>query len=180
MVIERRTIYLAAFAIVAIYFLIWPVWRAQFPLEIWPTESWSAYFDMAAAHGRAIYPASDALIANNYPPLSFYAIGGLARLLDADPITLGRALSVVALLAIGLEIALAVVALGGSRVFGAIGGLWFVATMAHVSTNYVGAGDPQLAGQAVMGAGLVWFIVRDRAGRSCLGPLLVMVVAGFW
>jgi hypothetical protein len=52
--------------------------------------------------------------------------------------------------------------------------------MAHVSTNYVGANDPQLAGQAIMGAALVWFLARDRADRSCLAPLLLMVVAGFW
>ncbi|MGP8124127.1 MAG: hypothetical protein ACLP8B_26860 [Xanthobacteraceae bacterium] len=179
MAAQRRAIYLAAFALVALYFLVWPVWRAQFPLEIWPTESWSAYFDVAAAHGRSIYPSPDQLIVNNYPPLSFYAIGALARAFG-DPIAVGRVLSIVALLVLGAEIAFAVVMLGGSRLYGAIGGLWFVAVMAHVSTSYVGASDPQLAGQAIMGAGLVWFVARDRAGRSCLPPLLLMVCAGFW
>ncbi|MDR3469278.1 MAG: hypothetical protein P4M07_25395 [Xanthobacteraceae bacterium] len=180
MVPSRQAIYLTAFAVVAVYFLVWPLWRAQFPLEIWPTESWSAYFDVAAAHGRPIYPSPDLLIANNYPPLSFYVIGTLARLLACDPIALGRVLSVVALGAIGIEIALAATLLGAGRAWGAVGGLWFVAIMAHVSTSYVGASDPQLAGQAIMGAGLVWFIARDRAGRSCFGPLLLMVAAGFW
>ncbi|WP_221935142.1 hypothetical protein, partial [Brevibacillus sp. LEMMJ03] len=121
----------------------------------------------------------DQLIANNYPPLSFYAIGWLARLFG-DPIAVGRVLSFVALGAVGIEIALAVAALGAGFAWGGVGGLWFVAIMAHVSTNYVGASDPQLAGQAIMAAGLVWFIARDRAGRSCIGPLLLMVVAGFW
>lgn len=179
MATRRQAIYLGAFTIVALYFLIWPVWRAQFPLEIWPTESWSAYFDVAAAHGGTLYPSSDQLIANNYPPLSFYAIGWLARAFG-DPIAIGRVLSIVALGAVGIEIALAAAALGAGLAWGAIGGLWFVALMAHVSTSYVGASDPHLAGLAIMGAGLVWFIARDRAGRSCIGPLLVMVVAGFW
>lgn len=179
MATPRQAIYLAAFAVVALYFLIWPVWRAQFPLEIWPTESWSAYFDAAAAHGGTIYPASDQLIANNYPPLSFYGIGWLARLFG-DPIAVGRVVSVLALGALGVEIALAAAALGAGLAWGAVGGLWFVALMAHVSTSYVGASDPQLAGQAIMGAALVWFIACDRAGRSCLGPLLLMVFAGFW
>src|SRR5258708_497815 len=31
------------FGCFAIYFLIWPIWRAQFPLEIWLTEGWNAY-----------------------------------------------------------------------------------------------------------------------------------------
>ena len=64
MAAPRQAIYLTAFAVVAVYFLIWPAWRAQFPLEIWPTESWSAYFDVAAAHGRTIYPPQDQLVAN--------------------------------------------------------------------------------------------------------------------
>jgi len=179
MATPRPAIYLAVFALVAVYFLIWPVWRAQFPLEIWPTESWSAYFDVAAVHGGTLYPAPDLLIANNYPPLSFYAMGWLARLFG-DPIAVGRVVSVLALGAIGVEIALAVAALGAGLAWGAVGGLWFVAIMAHVSTNYVGASDPQLAGQAIMAAGLAWFIACDRAGRSCLGPLVLMVAAGFW
>lgn len=179
MAAPRQAIYLTAFAVVAIYFLIWPAWRAQFPLEIWPTESWSAYFDVAAAYGRTIYPPQDQLVANNYPPLSFYVMGALARIFG-DPIAIGRVLSFVALVALAVEIALAVVALGGAAAWGAIGGLWFVAIMAHVSTNYVGSSDPQLVGQAIMGAGFVWFIARHRAGRACLGPLLAMVVAGFW
>ncbi|GAH71182.1 unnamed protein product, partial [marine sediment metagenome] len=33
--------YFGVFGLVAGYFLIWPVWRAQFPLEIWPTEGWN-------------------------------------------------------------------------------------------------------------------------------------------
>ncbi len=31
-----------------------------------------------------------------------------------------------------------------------------------------------------MGAALVWFLAREKAGRSALPPLLLMVLAGFW
>ena len=45
---RRLAIYVAALAILVVYFLIWPVWRAQFLIEIWPTEAWNAYFQDAA------------------------------------------------------------------------------------------------------------------------------------
>lgn len=175
----RAWVYFGVFALVASYFLIWPVWRAQFPLEIWPTEGWNAYYQDMGARWLSVYPAPDALIVNNYPPLSFYAIGQLANLFG-DALYVGRALSIVGLLAVAVEIALAARLLGASLAWGAVGGLSVVAVMAHNFLNYVGADDPQLAGQAIMGAALVWFLARDRAGRSCVGPLLLMVLAGFW
>jgi hypothetical protein len=89
---RRLAIYVAALAILVVYFLIWPVWRAQFLIEIWPTEAWNAYFQDAAAAGRTLYPAAEDLIGNNYPPLSFYAIGYLGALLG-DNLFVGRAVS---------------------------------------------------------------------------------------
>lgn len=171
--------YLGVFGVVAVYFLIWPAWRAQFPLEIWPTEGWNAYYQDMGARWLSVYPKPDALIVNNYPPLSFYAIGQLANLFG-DALYVGRALSIVGLLAVAVEIALAARLLGASLVWGGVGGLSVIAVMAHNFLNYVGADDPQLAGQAVMGAALVWFLARQRAGRSSVGPLLLMVLAGFW
>jgi len=52
--------------------------------------------------------------------------------------------------------------------------------MARNSTTYVGANDPQLAGLAIMGAGLVYFISLCRRDQSPTPALLLMVVAGFW
>ncbi|MCP3477573.1 hypothetical protein NLM33_46300 [Bradyrhizobium sp. CCGUVB1N3] len=166
-------------AVLASYFLIWPVWRAQFPIEIWFTESWNAFHQDAAAAGLGLYPGADQLIVNNYPPLSFFVVGGLGKLFG-DSLFVGRALSIIGLLAIAVEIVLAVRMLAGSLLAGAVGAMWFVAIMAHNATRYVGANDPQIAGQAIMGAALVWFLHRDKAKASPLPPLLLMVLAGFW
>lgn len=166
-------------AVLAVYFMIWPIWRAHFPIEIWFTESWNAFHQDSAAAGLPLYPGAGELIVNNYPPLSFFVVGGLGRLFG-DSLYVGRALSLVGLLALAIEIALAVRILVGSLAAGAIGALWFVAIMAHNAALYVGANDPQIAGQAIMGAALVWFLSRNRAGRSPLPPLLLMVLAGFW
>jgi hypothetical protein len=176
---RRLAIYIAVLAVLVVYFLIWPVWRAQFLIEIWPTEAWNAYFQDAAAFGGRLYPQADALIGNNYPPLSFYAIGYLGQLFG-DNLYVGRAVSIVALLALTVEIFLAVRILAGGVTGAAVGALWYAAITAHSSELYVGTNDPQLAGEAIMGAGLVWFLVRDRDRRSALAPLLLMVAAGFW
>ncbi len=178
---EYRTfVYLTLLWLAAAWFLAWPIWRAQFLIEIWPTEAWNGYFQDAAAGGLPLYPAVDGLVSNNYPPLSFYAIGLLGKGLGIDNLFVGRAVSMIALLAIAIEIFLAVRVLVGGRAGAAIGALWYVAIMARNQTIYVGANDPQLAGEAIMGAGLVWFLLRCRAGRSPVPALLVMVVAGFW
>src|SRR5262245_43605449 len=52
----RSTLYLAGLGLVAVYFLVWPIWRAQFPLEIWYTEGWNAYLQDAAGALSKLYP----------------------------------------------------------------------------------------------------------------------------
>jgi hypothetical protein len=91
---------------------------------------------------------------NNYSPLSFYAIGYLGRLLG-DNLFVGRAVSVVALLALTVEIFLAVRILTSGVTGAAIGALWYAAIKAVSSELYVATNDPQLAGKAIMGAGLL-------------------------
>jgi hypothetical protein len=166
-------------AVVTAYFLIWPIWRAQFLVEIWFTEAWNAYYQNAAAAGLKLYPAAGQLIVNNYPPLSFYAIGYLGKLFGSS-LFAGRALSIIAVLGIGVEVYLAVRILVGSAVGGVLGAMWYVAFMARSLTTYVGANDPQLAGEAIMGAALVWYLARDQAGKTTVPALMLMVVAGFW
>jgi hypothetical protein len=176
----RTFVYLALLSLAAAYFLAWPIWRAQFLIEIWPTEAWNGYFQDAAAAGLPIYPAPDGLVGNNYPPLSFYAIGLLGKALGIDNLFVGRAVSLIALLAVAIEIFLSVRVLVGGRAGAAVGALWYLAMMARNQTTYVGANDPQLAGEAIMGAALVWFLWRCRAGQSPVPALLLMVVAGLW
>ena len=169
----------ALLAVVAAYFLSFPVWRSQFLIEIWFTEGWNAYFQDAAARGESIYPAASSLLVNNYPPLSFYAVGLMSGLLG-DSLFVGRALSISALIVTAIEVFACTRVLAGGRTGPLIGALWYVAIMSHNFTSYVGVNDPQLAGEAIMGAGLYWFLARERSGGAVLMPLLVMVLGGFW
>jgi len=97
-----------------------------------------------------------------------------------DPLYVGRALSILGLLTVSVEIFLCVRLLTSRTTGAVIGALWYVAIMCHNSEIYVGANDPQIAGEAIMGAALVWFIARDDAGMSPVLPLLLMVMGGFW
>src|SRR5258708_35612368 len=93
------------------------------------------------------------LVANTYPPLSYFLIGGLGRLFG-DPLYVGRALSLLATLGIGAAAAGATRWLGGSKAAALLGGFWFVATMARVFEIYVGMNEPQILALSAMAAAL--------------------------
>ena len=167
-----------ALAALAALFLVWPVWRAFLPLEIWGNEGWNAYHADAAMRGAELYPPPGGLVANNYPPLSFYIVGALSRVFG-DALYVGRALSILATLGIGVAASVAVRQFGGSRAASLIAGFWFVATMARFFDYYVGMNEPQLLGQVIMVWGLVWLLKRHATGRPVEPAVLVMVAAGF-
>ena len=174
-----QSILIWSIAVLAALFLVWPVWRAFFPMEIWGNEGWNAYHADAAMRGAAqLYPPTDGLIANNYPPLSYYVLGWLGQLFG-DPLYAGRAVSILSTLAIGAAAASVVRQFGGSRAGALLAGFWFVATLARFFEFYVGMNEPQLFGLAVMSAGFAWFWKRRADGRAVEPAVLVMVLAGF-
>lgn len=170
----------AVLAALAGYFLVWPLWRLGFPIEIDINEGFNSYLADAAMGAGPLYPPPGTLTVNNYPPLSFYVTGGLARLTGIDALYVGRTLSLLAVTALGVLIAATVRLLGGGVAGAAVGGLWFVAIMARSYAGYVGMDDPQLAAHALMMAALVWFLWSENTGRALIPAVLAMVVAGFY
>jgi hypothetical protein len=166
-------------ALLTVYFMVWPIWRTGFPIEIAQNEGWNAYFADAAMGAAPLYPPTDTLIVNNYPPLSFYMVGGVAGVFG-DALYVGRVLSLLAIVVLGGLIAKVITQLGGGRAGAAIGGPWFVAVMARSFSRFAGMNDPQLVGHAMMVTALAWFLARDARGKSAVPPILLMVVAGFY
>jgi len=174
-----QTVLIWSIALLAALFLVWPVWRAFFPMEIWGNEGWNAYHADAAMRGAAqLYPPTDGLVANNYPPLSYYVVGWLGRAFG-DPLYVGRAVSIVSTLFIGGMAAVIVRRFGGSRAGALLAGFWVIATLVRFFEFYVGMNEPQLFGLAVMSAGFAWFWKRRAEGRAVEPAVLVMVLAGF-
>ena len=170
---------LTVLAILTAVYAAWPLWRAVFPLEIDVDDIWNAYNADAAFGPRALYPPADALIANNYPPLSFYLIGFLSRL-TFDAVYVGRALSFLAVTVASVSVALCVRQLGGNAKSALLAALWFLGTMVRFYDGYVGKNDPQLPAVALATVALCWFLARHRKGRAVEPAILLMVVAGFY
>lgn len=170
---------LVVLALLAAYFLVWPLWRLPFPIEIAQTEGWNAYH-ADTAFSAGLYPAPDSLVVANYPPLSFLFVGALQYLSGFDALYIGRVLSLIATLGTGALIWRVVMQLGGGRVAGAIAGIWFVATMTRSFHHYIGANEPQIVAHLVMTAALLWFLAREQREATLEGPVLLMVLAGFY
>jgi len=164
--------------IMAAWYFLWPAYRVFLNVEIDTNEGWNAYFADAAMGRMPLYPSAEKLITNNYPPVSYYIVGGLGRLLG-DPILAGRLLSLTAVLAIGAMVAVAILALGGDRAGAGVGAAFFGATMSHFCERYVGMDDPQMLAQALMAIGFAGFLRAEARNRSCLAPVLLMGFAGF-
>jgi hypothetical protein len=166
------------FFFLAAVFLAWPVWRLGFEFEINRNEPWNAWFADAVLNGAPLYPGADELIANNYPPLSFYLVA-LASKLTHDTIIAGRLISLASTFVLALSAGLCVRALGGSRIAAAFGAGLLLATFSRFCLRYVGVNDPTLLALALMGLGLAFFLFRQRAGRAVEPAIALLVLAGF-
>jgi len=175
---RRVSIMIGCLALLTALATLWPVYRAFLNIEIDINEGWNAYYADAAMGRMPLYPSAHQLIANNYPPLSFYIVGGLGRLIG-DPVLAGRLLSLAAVLVIAWGVFRAVRLLGGDATSAGIGALFFGATMCRFFTGYVGMDDPHLLAQAVMTVGFVAFLQARSRDRGYALPILLMVVAGF-
>jgi len=160
--------------VIAVWSFTWPVYRAFLNIEIENNEGWNAYFADAAMGKMPLYPSADQLITNNYPPLSFYIVGLVGRLVG-DPVLGGRLLSPIAVVAIAVAIALSVRRLGGSSLAARISAAFYVATISRFYVSYAGMDEPQLLGEAVMAFGFLGFLIARSNDRGFVGPVLVMV-----
>ncbi len=163
---------------IAILSFIWPAYRAFLNIEIENNEGWNAYFADAAMGKMPLYPSANELITNNYPPLSFYMVGLIGRLVG-DPVLAGRLLSLVAVIAIATAIGLSVRRLGGTKVAAAVSAAFFVAMMSRFFLSYVGMNEPQLLGEAIMAFGFLGFLAARSKDRGYVQPVLIMALAGF-
>lgn len=170
----------AVFWAAAIFYGAWLIWRAFLPLEIDYDEAWNAWQAQVAIGGaQPLYPGPDALITNNYPPLSFYLLGMGARVTGIDLILLGRLVSLLGLGACAGAVAVIVRQLGGSRPAAGLGAAWYLATMVRHCSGYVGMNDPTLLALGMMAWALALFVHRHQTGRSTDVAVLLMVAAGF-
>jgi hypothetical protein len=161
-------------------------------------EGWNAYWAQVASSGGPLYPAVDSPISNNYPPLSFYIVGGLGKLLG-DNIFAGRLLALVSLVVIAADIFIwlcsvrfarsdrfspgtareAVTAVDQfSRGSAAFAALLFLAAFAQYAPAYIAMNDPQLLAHAIVMTAAVLLWRYDFSRNALLAAALLMVIGG--
>lgn len=135
-------------------------------------EGWNAYHVMQILHGDSVYADAGGFFFNNYPPLSFYLIAGLTRVLP-DPIVAGRCVSLVAFMVWTIALVRTAFVFGCRRDQALFAALLFGATTL-LFTDYVGMNDPQMLAHAVAGLGLLAIIPAPRtAGRLLAGAIML-------
>lgn len=121
-----------------------------------PNEGWNAYHTASLMNGHGLYPAKDAYLVNNYPPLSFYVVAAVSWL-TGDVIFAGRIISLLSVGAIGVAMGAILRHWGASWRIALFPALWF-ASVLMIFSDYVGMDDPQLLAHAVA-MGALWVLI---------------------
>jgi len=166
--------------LIAFSFFLWPIYRVHLNTILDDSnEGWNAYFADAAMGRFPLYPSPDKLITNNYPPLSFYINGALGRL-TGDNVISGRILSLIGVMGVTAAIGGIVISMGCDAFSASVGAAYFLLIISRFYTRYVGMNDPQLFAQGIMAFACLWFLQSAKHERSCVGSVLLMVLAGFF
>ena len=177
----------AALALIVLALLVRNVLAIPAHVPLDPNEGWNGAHALAAMAGHGLYPPPQALMVNNYPPLSFYLVAALARH-GRDVIIAGRLLALAAYLATVFGI-MAVLRRMDCRPRAGVLGAMFFAALLLVTSDYVGMDDPQLLGHAVQ-LGALLLLLRERTFFSALlfglslfikhNLLAMPLAAGLW
>jgi hypothetical protein len=140
-------------------------------------EGWNAFLAVAAVTDSPLYPDPSALKANNYPPLSFFIIGGLGYILP-DCIIVGRIISLISLFIVSVNIGACVRVLGAPLSIAMFAGLLFLSFFSVHFSGYVATNDPQLLAHAFVTCGLLAFLYGPKRVRSLFMSSLLMFAGG--
>ena len=156
------------------------LWLIPVHVSFNPNEGWNAFQAARAVGVGPLYPTPIALTGDNYPPLSFLLVGGIARATGADLIVAGRWVSLSAVLTTGASVAWVVRRLDPGRSWAPI-----VAALVFLGFNvtefraYLAMDDPQWLAHALMTPALALLLPErphgaPRTGRTAAAAALVV------
>ena len=142
-------------------------------------EGWNAYFAQAAISGGVLYPSVDSMMINNYPPLSFYIIGAVGKLVG-DNIVAGRMIAFLALMVIARNVFEFSRWLGADRMLAGLSMGVFLLGIYTLMPQYIALNDPGFLAHAfVTSAGLVFLRAREsRLWQGMFFSALLMLMGG--
>jgi len=136
-------------------------------------EGWNAYYASLLIHGGPLYYPQQALLSNNYPPLSFLIIASLSAFFG-DSLFVGRAIAWLAFAVITAAIAAILRRIDGDRLPALFGAGMFASYMVVNYDIYVGMDDPQMLAHALLLLGLyVYLRHRPAAWAGVVAALLM-------
>jgi 4-amino-4-deoxy-L-arabinose transferase-like glycosyltransferase len=145
--------------------LITPVLCLGLKFSINSNEGWNAYHALEVVSGELLYDKRNEWTPVNYPPVSFYIIGSIGRLLG-EPLFAGRYISFLSLLLISLCVGYAVKKLGGKVYDAVFSGTFCIGLFAGFSQDYVGMNDPQMLGHIIILGGLLIYLQNSAKDRK--------------
>ncbi len=140
-------------------------------------DGWNAFAAERAFGEGPLYPRPSSLVSNNYPPLSYYVVGGVGLLLG-DHVVAGRLVSLASLGAVVLLLGRIVSRTTRSRLLAAWAAAFFLVFVALRYPAYVVINDPQWLANACMTGGLLLFLSSSRGTRGLLATCLLLLVGG--
>lgn len=141
-------------------------------------EGWNAYHAAGVIAGQPLYPSPPGLFLTNYPPLSFYVIGGLGDLLG-DVMLAGRVLSLLSFVIWAIALALTARRMGCRWDDAALAAVLFAVHILVFADYYVGVNDPQLLAHAVAAFGPYLLLREPRTNGSLFGCALLFAASIF-
>ena len=159
--------------------LFWfPVRRMFTNVEVNYNEGWNAYKVASVANGIRLYGAPpNSFTGAAYPPISFHFISWLGTPRTFPVI--GRGVSLISLILIGVFVALIVRRGGGSRQTAVFSFLLYEIGIAILRADRIGMFDPQLLGEALSTAGLYFYFRNPDSKRLLCVSALFFCLAGF-
>jgi len=134
-------------------------------------EGWNAYHALAAMSGSLSYPSTTSFITNNYPPLSFYVVGTVGKLVG-DNVLAGRLIALLSELLVALNVFLLLREFGARAFVAGFTAVLFLFHIGLTASSYVAMDDPQWLGHALATSGAVLFMRSRRGASQLTQPLL--------
>ncbi|ESA38271.1 membrane protein [Leptolyngbya sp. Heron Island J] len=142
-------------------------------------EGWNAFHSAHALGPENLYPKADQLFSNNYPPLSFYLVGGLGAVMG-DGIIAGRLVALGSLLLVTASIFLILRwPLDCALTPSLLSSLLFLGYVSTHYRNYVAMNDPQMLAHVFQLCGVLVLYgkgtIRGKASSMWLSLALGLI-----
>lgn len=152
-----RWIGIVILAAVVVSLLVGYAFRMGYSFQLDYNEGWNVYQSLSAIAGKPLYSDYDTLVPVIYPPISFFIVGYTGKILH-DPLLAGRAISLISLIIISLEVGIIVRLLGGDVFSSIFSIIYCLGIFVEYARGYVAMSDPQMLAHVFMLTGLVIYL----------------------